>query len=130
MDKLTYLASPYSHPDPRIMHGRFLAVCAAAARLMSEGQVVFSPIAHSHPLAMAGKLPTDWAFWERYDRVMLERSDKFGILPLPGWNESRGIKAEIKIWGKLFYICEPTEHELALARGEGFAWPLAGEAKK
>ena len=93
---MIYLASPYSHPDAPMREARFRDVCRAAARLMREGHVVFSPIAHGHPIAAYG-LPTDWRFWEPFDREQLERCDELVVLTLAGWRESKGVQAEIQI---------------------------------
>lgn len=97
---MIYLASPYSHPDPAIRTTRFRQVCWHAVRLMREGALVYSPIVHSHPLAELG-LPGDWPFWVEHNRAMLERSDVLAVLQLPGWEESRGIAAELEIAGAL-----------------------------
>lgn len=97
---MTYLASPYTHPDPTVREQRFHAACATAAQLMREGHVVFSPVAHSHPLTAYG-LPGDWAFWERHDRVHLERCDEVVVLMLDGWEESEGVQAEIAVAQRL-----------------------------
>ena len=93
----TYLASPYTHDDPEVMEQRFHAVCRVAARMMREGELVFSPIAHTHPIAVAGELPRGWEFWERYDRAMISHASKVVVLTLPGWTHSRGVAAEITI---------------------------------
>lgn len=93
---MIYLASPYSHPDPSVREQRFRAACRAAVALLHAGRVVFSPIAHSHPLAQHG-LPGNWQFWERYDRAFLERCDEVVVLMLDGWQESVGVQAEIRI---------------------------------
>ena len=90
------MASPYSHPDPAVREQRFRAACQAAVALLHAGRVVFSPIAHSHPLAQHG-LPGNWQFWERYDRAFLERCDEVVVLMLDGWQESVGVQAEIRI---------------------------------
>lgn len=92
-----YLASPYSHDDSLVVEQRFEAVCRAAARLMERGTLLYSPIAHTHPIAMHGKLPTDWTYWERYDRAMINACDTLGVLMLDGWSVSRGVTAEIMI---------------------------------
>lgn len=97
---MIYLASPYSHSDPSVRDARFHAVCQAAAELMRSGQHVFSPIAHSHPIAMHG-LPTDWSYWEVYARWHLERCDEVLVLTLDGWQESVGIAAEVRIAAEL-----------------------------
>lgn len=44
-----YLATPYSHPDPKVREARFQAVNAVAAQLMRDGHHVYSPISHAHP---------------------------------------------------------------------------------
>ena len=93
---MIYLASAYSHPDPAVREQRFRDACRAAARLMRAGHVVFSPIAHGHPIALHG-LPTDWMFWEPFDRHHLERCDEVIVLTLDGWRESAGVQAEIRI---------------------------------
>jgi len=97
---MIYLASPYSHPDANIREQRFRAVCKAAARLMRNGGIVFSPIAHGHPIAQHG-LPTDWRFWEQFDREQLACCDEVVVLLLDGWRESEGVRAEIRIAAEL-----------------------------
>ena len=91
-----YLASPYSHPDAAVREDRFRAVCEHAAALLRDGHLVYSPIAHSHPLAALG-LPGDWAFWADHNRAMLERSSSLVVLQLPGWERSVGVAAEVEI---------------------------------
>jgi hypothetical protein len=110
-----YLASPYSHPDPAVREFRFREACRAAAKLMRLGHVVFSPIAHGHSIALYG-LPTDWSFWEPFDRHQLERCDEVVVLLLDGWCESAGVAAEIEIahqFGKpvRYIMPESTGHE-------------------
>jgi nucleoside 2-deoxyribosyltransferase len=89
-----YLASPYSHPDPAVREERFRAACRATAALLRAGEVVFSPIVHSHSL-IEFELPTAWSYWERIDRVHLERCDEVAVLMLDGWRESIGVREEI-----------------------------------
>lgn len=95
--ELVYLACPYSHKDKSIEEARFQAVNKVAAKLMAEGKFIFSPISHSHPIALAGKLPGDWKFWEGYDRRVLASCDRIIVLCLEGWRTSTGVQAEIKI---------------------------------
>jgi hypothetical protein len=93
---MIYLASPYSHPDPSIREARFKAACGAAAAIIRSGQHVFSPIAHSHPIAAYG-LPTDWSYWEKAARAHLKTSAEVVVLTLDGWQESLGVAAEVCI---------------------------------
>ena len=109
---VTYLASPYSHGDPAVREARFRAVCEHVADLMRRGAFIYSPIAHSHPVAEFG-LPGDWAYWEAFDRQMLSRCDDLAVLCLPGWEESVGVRAEIGIareFGMPVRFIECSEH--------------------
>lgn len=93
---MIYLASPYSHPDKVIRERRFHQVCRAAADLIRSGEVVFSPIAHSHVIAAHG-LPSNWQFWERLDWKQLAWCKEVVVLMLDGWRESEGVQREIRI---------------------------------
>jgi ParB/RepB/Spo0J family partition protein len=93
---LVYLASPYSADKDAIKKKRFEAACEAAARLLSQCVMIFSPIAHSHPIATIGCTPTSWEFWEKYDKTILDKCDSMIVLQLDGWEESVGVKAEIE----------------------------------
>ena len=92
-----YLASPYSHPEEHVRLERYNAACRKAASLMQAGNVVFSPIAHSH--AVAAHLPQDLLmsheFWMAQDIPLLRYADKLVVLLIDGWRESRGVSAEI-----------------------------------
>ena len=98
---LVYLATPYTHPDPKVSELRFKEVTRVAAALMKKGVFVFSPITHSHSIAMAGDLPKSWEYWMQYDILILERCCKVIVLMLEGWKESKGVQAEIKIAGEM-----------------------------
>ena len=94
---LIYLASPYSHPSKDVVTKRFNDVCVACAKLMKMGIHIYSPIAHTHPVAMVGELPTSWDYWKVYDTKMLSACDELWVLTLDGWEESKGIAGEIEI---------------------------------
>jgi hypothetical protein len=117
--RLIYLASPYTHDDETVRTQRFWQACAVAGRLMREGHKVFSPIAHSHPIALCGGLPTHWEFWKEYDEAVLESCSELWILTLPGYLESTGVAAETAIaeaLGLPVRYVEPTEDDLREAR--------------
>lgn len=119
---LIYLASPYSHADTSIRDQRFAIVCRAAARLMSEGHLIFSPIAHTHPIAMAGSLPTGWDFWQKYDHAQLDTATEMWVLRLDGWDESKGVTGEIEYMrqcGKPVKFIDPSESDLTPAQAHG-----------
>jgi hypothetical protein len=98
---IVYLGSPYSRPNPVVREARFQAVCQAAAHLMKAGLHVFSPIAHTHPISLAGSLPDDWEYWQYYDEAMLSTCRAFVSLRLEGWEESTGLRNELKIATRL-----------------------------
>ena len=93
---MIYLASPYSHPDPQVREARFNVACRATAELVLAGRAVFSPVVHGHPLVRFG-LPTDWAYWRRFDTEHLKRCDEVLVLQIDGWRESVGVRAEIEL---------------------------------
>lgn len=93
-----YLASPYSHDDPDVRQERFQAVCKAAAYLMRHGQIVFSPIAHSHSVEVVGLQERHGGdFWKRQDIPLLRHAKELVVLMLPGYLESAGLKWEIEL---------------------------------
>jgi len=96
-NELIYLATPYSDDDPEIRKQRFLIVNVVAAKLMAAGDHVFSPISHTHPIALAGDLPKGWDYWEKYDRIMLAACTKLIVVCQDGWSKSTGVTAEVKI---------------------------------
>jgi hypothetical protein len=98
---MIYLATPYSHPDPAVMQARFERACDIAGGLMISGEIVFSPIAHTHPIAVRCELPRGWDFWRNYDYAMLSRATKIVVVQMDGWRESKGIAGEVAIAAEL-----------------------------
>ena len=94
---MIYLASPYTHPDPRVMESRDEQTCIAVGSLIKQGLHAYSPIAHSRSVALLSDLPHDFGFWNAYDTDMISRCDEVWVLMLDGWEDSEGVKAEIKI---------------------------------
>jgi len=94
---MLYLAVPYSDDSYAIRKGRFEVANVAASQLVQQGNHVFSPISHTHPIALQGNLPVDWEYWEEYDRIMLSVCTELVVLLIDGWLTSVGVQAEIKI---------------------------------
>lgn len=104
MNTWTYLASPYTPIGPhtaeesfRIRQERFEAASKAAALLMRRGEVVFCPIAHSHPIDAYFKKPESGEFWKRQDEPFLTNASKVVVLQLLGWGYSKGVLHEIRV---------------------------------
>lgn len=97
-EKRIYLASPYTHEDEEVMTFRYREAIRASARLANKGYIVFSPIVHCHPIAVAYDLPKDYEFWQNYSTsFLLHWAEAISVLCLQGWKESIGIKAELVI---------------------------------
>jgi nucleoside 2-deoxyribosyltransferase len=99
-----YLAIPYSF-NPAYS---FRIANKVAAKLMSEGHVVFSPISHSHNIAdhLPDKLRTDSKWWMEQDLPMIDWCDEVHAVCI-GENgseliaESKGVVEEIEYANKL-----------------------------
>jgi len=93
-----YLGCPYSHHSAAVRALRFQMVNEFAARLMSQGQRIFSPISHTHPIAayLDDAFLMDHDFWMHQDLNILSLAEKLLVLRLPGWESSRGLKTEIE----------------------------------
>lgn len=92
---LIYLACPYSSDDPDTMVKRFRMVSKVAGQFIRTGNLIYSPISHSHPMAIETHMPTGYDTWRALDEFYLLRSDIFMILTVPGWRESKGMVQEI-----------------------------------
>ncbi len=95
---IIYLASPYSHPDAAVRHKRYEDVCRVTAQLIAKGHVVYSPIAHSHPVAafLDPDLLMDHKFWMTQCLPILNVCDELWVLELDGFEKSKGVSAEVK----------------------------------
>lgn len=94
---LVYLASPYTHDDKTVVKERYMRAAKKAAELITQGELIFSPIAMAHPMATYGKLPGNWEFWEKFDKAFISCCHKLIVYRLSGWETSKGVQAEIKI---------------------------------
>jgi hypothetical protein len=100
VDKATlyYLATPYSK-YPRGLIAAFEDAANLAARLLQVGFRVYSPISHTHPLAVYGKIdPLDHAIWLPFDEAMMEASGALLVAEMSGWRTSKGVKHEIEFF--------------------------------
>lgn len=97
---LCYLATPYTK-YPAGIEQAFVDASACAARLLKAGVKVYSPIAHTHPLAIHGGLdPLDHAIWLPFDQAMMEAADALIVAHMDGWHDSYGVNHEIDFFAK------------------------------
>lgn len=95
--KKLYIAVPYTiNPEQA-----FRIANQYSARMMLAGNVVFSPISHSHPIAIQNELPESHEFWMKQDLPFVEWCDGLHVLCITGWETSRGVQEEIGYAKKL-----------------------------
>jgi nucleoside 2-deoxyribosyltransferase len=90
-----YLAAPYTSSDKHLVEHRVKQINQAAAKLMREGHIVFSPISHSHQMAIQEVLPTTFEWWRKQNHAFIEWADAVCVLLLDGWEKSVGVMDEI-----------------------------------
>lgn len=98
---LYYLATPYSKYEGGIEKA-YIDACRVTADLIRRCEKAYSPIAHTHGIAVHGNLdPLDHDIWLNFDEAMMERCDAIMVARLPGWEESRGVQYEIKRFAEM-----------------------------
>lgn len=109
--RLVYLGSPYTKYVAGL-DAAFRDVSAFAAMLLKDGVKVYSPIAHTHPIAIHGNLdPRNHEIWLPFDQAMMDAADAMCIADMDGWRESYGVQYEIDYFrkaGKPVYFCTAT----------------------
>ena len=93
-DKFVYLASPYSDKESSIQEDRYRKAATVCGAYLRAGAIIYSPIVHCHHIAKIAKMPTDAAFWWRYNRAMLSQAGELWLLTLDGWQQSKGMRKE------------------------------------
>lgn len=113
-----YMCFPYSHPDPAVMHQRFLQANDLAGRLVEAGYIVFSPISHSVPIADQMGNHLSHEVWLEQDYAFIDWCDSLWIPKVEGWIESKGIALEFfyakKIGKRIVYFRPVGENEIEI----------------
>lgn len=93
---MIYIASVYSlDADEALMEARYQFALKLTSKFTIEGECVFSPIVHSHPMSLVYDFPREFHFWEKLDYAYLDRCTGLRVLCMPGWERSRGVTSEI-----------------------------------
>lgn len=112
---LIYVGSPYSKWADDL-DAAFVEASKLTARLMQQGLKVYSPIAHTHPLAVYGNIdPLDHSIWLPFDGAMMDKSDAMVVAMMDGWFESKGVRHEIDVFnsaGKPVFFLNPVDFSI------------------
>jgi hypothetical protein len=96
--QVVYLACPYTDADVDVRRGRFEAATIAAADLIRQGRIVYSPITMTHPIdvVLAGEANTLGSdYWVAFDEAFMGMCSEMVVLTLDGWKNSSGVAREI-----------------------------------
>lgn len=99
MAGLIYIASPYTHPDMLVRALRYEGARLYAETQLLLGNAAFSPIVYGKQ--MEATLGYHFEAWANLNDKMIHACEHFHVLCIAGWEESRGIAHEIKLWESL-----------------------------
>jgi hypothetical protein len=95
-----YLATPYSK-YPGGIEAAFIVACKQTALLIGAGVRVYSPIAHTHSVAIHGGLnPHSHSIWLPADKPFMDAACGLIVCKMSSWAESVGIAHEIDVFKK------------------------------
>ena len=109
-EEIWYLAHPYTCKDSDgkyIWQGEeanFHLCCIRTAKLIEAGFVVYSPIAHTHPVHAAwpnfcgGEIHE---MWYEFDNVFINLIPFKGIILAPQWETSSGCRSEKDLFERM-----------------------------
>lgn len=129
-----YIATPYTKYRQGIQEA-WKAAVEVCGKLKHAGVTLYSPIVHSHPIAILGDIdPLDFKMWIKDNESQVADADAIAVIQMEGWEESYGVKVETDAFivaKKPVYLVhpatlevtalpaaplEPTPLELAIAR--------------
>ena len=95
MEKLIYLASPYSHHSKIQRDINYLQVLKVCHIFNEMGIPIYSPIVYGHQFAVNCGAPMNYSYWDKLDKVMMDKCTELWVLQIDGWKESTGIGHEV-----------------------------------
>lgn len=98
MNKVIYVAAPYTHPDYKEIERRMLKVnWYCSVLLMKEQCAILSPLTMGHAWQETNdNLPHIGDFWLDWCQKLLDLASEIHVLKLDGWKESVGVQQEIR----------------------------------
>lgn len=91
--KKVYVAIPYTGDEDN----SFKLANQVAGDVINEGNVPFSPISMTHPIALECEIKGNWETWERIDYVFIDWCDEVLVVNYDNerTEKSVGVQAEI-----------------------------------
>jgi hypothetical protein len=90
-----YLGTPYTK-FPAGLDAAHVLASRLTADLLKLGVPVYSPIAHTHPVAVHGEMDkVDHEIWVKADKPLLEAAGGLIVVMAESWERSRGLAHEI-----------------------------------
>lgn len=96
MGKVYYLCSPYSHEDPAVRQKRFEEAQRCAYSLQERGFILVEPIGSNHYKSVTFNVSPSFTYWKKTCEALIDRTDGIVVLLMDGWQESKGVQAEIR----------------------------------
>lgn len=93
---MIFVAQPYYSTDNKVIAVRVEMNATYCGALLNMGMMCISPIVFGAKILDHVFLPGDFSFWDKISFALLERSTEMHVLTTQGWEESRGVKAEIE----------------------------------
>lgn len=107
---LWYFAHPCSVPGERrevYEQANFQLQCYRAGELIRRGYIIYAPLAmtipiqRAHPALAKMEYEEAWKLWIAFDQAIIRHCSFVGIILAPGWEESRGCRAERRLFEEL-----------------------------
>lgn len=93
-----YVGSVYSC-FPGGIDAAFEEICRVMGEFARAGIPAYSPIGHTHPIAMASGLdPFDHKIWLPFDTPMMTAARGLVVVKMATWEDSYGLQQEITLF--------------------------------
>lgn len=112
-----YIASAYSHEDPKVVEERVARAEMLCAKLVAKGVHAFSPVVYGTALMKHGPMheDTSWNTWQHFCNAYLDNSTAVYVLKDDAWDKSLGVSGEkmrAAINGMETFLIDPETLEL------------------
>lgn len=94
--KKIYMAFPYWHKSPAAQKELAYEASKAAARLIQEGYLVYSPLSHKLAIENSG-ISIDKRSWERINKEFILWADEFWVFQVAGPAYSEEFPIELDV---------------------------------